>query len=445
MADSDLQSLSISLFNTSLGNEKSPSVMDLIKKACSDKNFPVLKYILNTTRYVPTEPIDEFGNTILHFIVYNIEEMGGIPFLETYLSNPNIKKIIDIISKKDGFTPAIAACTMKRFDIVNMLDKAGANIKLPSRDGTMIVTATETEVKKDSEIPKSDTQKKSMKDAAFGFLSRLTSIAASDKLSDGVTDGSLDMTSVAKRSVAPTQQSSMKHSPKPVDQVELTTDAFVAGVMNGTLAKSPLVTPTVGGSRAVVVGQRFLNNAPEFSSISGGASETRKKKKSSKRSSKRSLSRTSERSMTSEKRGSVELGRITDDIHSRTIETIRSLMGVDEETAKVYKSVLYFRIKKDHPEMTGYERAIEMEKLATKDVLKKIDIDDEKKRYAEFKAAKSDSATSSEKKVSEKKPKRKQATSDSESESSEKKSKRKTKKSTEEVTSSPELDTNLSM
>lgn len=52
MAESELQSLSVSLFDTpkkktdSVTPSNDKKLIDVIKKACADKNFVVLKYIL---------------------------------------------------------------------------------------------------------------------------------------------------------------------------------------------------------------------------------------------------------------------------------------------------------------------------------------------------------------------------------------------------------------
>jgi len=64
-----------------------------------------------------------------------------------------------------------------------------------------------------------------------------------------------------------------------------------------------------------------------------------------------------------------------DIIHDRTIDKIAEIMGVSRDIARNYKAALYRQVKDSKPELNGYERAIEMEKMATKDVLDKIDID----------------------------------------------------------------------
>jgi hypothetical protein len=61
-----------------------------------------------------------------------------------------------------------------------------------------------------------------------------------------------------------------------------------------------------------------------------------------------------------------------DVIHKRTVEKIKDLLGVDEEKAKIYKAALYNKIKTEHPELNNFDRAVEMEKIATTENLKSI-------------------------------------------------------------------------
>lgn len=64
-----------------------------------------------------------------------------------------------------------------------------------------------------------------------------------------------------------------------------------------------------------------------------------------------------------------------DDLHQETIKQIKELMNVDDHKAKCYKAYLYKKIKDEHPELNGYDRATEMLKHVKKDVLKAVDID----------------------------------------------------------------------
>jgi len=52
------------------------------------------------------------------------------------------------------------------------------------------------------------------------------------------------------------------------------------------------------------------------------------------------------------------------------------LLKIAPDVARNYKNYLYRQVKAKHPELNGYDRAIEMEKMATLDVLNKINIDE---------------------------------------------------------------------
>ena len=105
-----------------------------------------------------------------------------------------------------------------------------------------------------------------------------------------------------------------------------------------------------------------------------------------------------------------------DIIHKRTVEKIQAIMNVDSDTAKNYKAVLYRKVKEEHPELGGYDRAIEMEKLATKENLDKIDINkvtQEIREYMEKKKKERESAnidTSEMSETSEEPSKKKRST-----------------------------------
>jgi hypothetical protein len=132
-------------------------------------------YIIRSLKYLPIEPIDEFGNTILHFIVGNVDKFGGIEFLKEILHYPYIDKIINKLSEKDGITPVFLATILKRFDVVNELVSHGADIKIKSRSGAFLVTEAETE-------KPNEEQKTASYDYLARFLSPLMNIRKSEEV-----------------------------------------------------------------------------------------------------------------------------------------------------------------------------------------------------------------------------------------------------------------------
>lgn len=80
-------------------------------------------------------------------------------------------------------------------------------------------------------------------------------------------------------------------------------------------------------------------------------------------------------------------------IHDRTVKKIMEILNVDEADARVYKAALYSMVQKQNPELSNYDRATEMEKLATPEVLKSIDFDKVKAEMKERSEAKQSSSS----------------------------------------------------
>jgi hypothetical protein len=129
------------------------------------------------------------------------------------------------------------------------------------------------------------------------------------------------------------------------NDADLTTEQIIEKVINGTL----------DGGSSMISGTRHANRYFDYS-VSGGA----KKKRSSKK--------------------VHDMSREVNDIHDRTVASIKKLMKCTDEEAQTYKSVLYRRVKAEHPELSSKDRALKMEELATKDVLKAIDLPAEMKK-----------------------------------------------------------------
>lgn len=480
-SDNSFESLSLSSFNLNGGDNQSeqPSILTLIKSVCADKDFTTLAKILTHTRFVPMDSIDENGNTILHFIIANFQEMGGAPFLQTFLSNPDAKKLLNKKASKSGLTPAVQACSLQLYNVIDMLVNAGADLNVPSRDGAKVQPETTEQMSEQPTLSKKSTQESSLSLKSplsiFNFLGLTkkqspqptTSLELSKQITvqeeksipkpvqktiqTTTTSNLPGMTSVEPK-VEKKEEIKVEMNKKPVSDIN--TEAFIQNKLNALPNKEAIFDdervlntsefidkmikasqfqlpvqqpfqPPTGGGRSVVVGQRYLNNIPELSTtISMGGY---RKKKTSKK---------------DDKKASYELGRQTADIHQKTLEKIMDLMSVDEPTAKLYKSIIYYKVKNEQPTLSSYERAVEMEKLATKkkleEIIKKTDIEAEKKLREKATATSTSSSDSEkpkkkkdEKKKDDKKKKSKKETSSSSSSSS------------VAETSSPELDTLL--
>jgi hypothetical protein len=131
-----------------------------------------------------------------------------------------------------------------------------------------------------------------------------------------------------------------------------------------------------------------------------------------------------------------ELSRLVNnqasEIHDRTVKRIMELLGADMVTAKAFKALLYKKTQKEKPELNNYDRAVEMEKLATLEELEKIK-KDQKSAVEEIKQHISEKEKQrAETPMGEKKPKKEK----SEAKPATKEKKTKKKKSDESATSS---------
>jgi ankyrin repeat protein len=103
-------------------------------------------------------------------------------------------------------------------------------------------------------------------------------------------------------------------------------------------------------------------------------------------------------------------------IHERSIEKIAEIMKLDlknpedNKKARYYKAALWRMIKEKHPELSNYDRSVEMEKNITKEILKSINIqqvsEDIEKYFSEKVKTSSEEKPKKATKTKEEKPKK---------------------------------------
>jgi len=104
--------------------------------------------------------------------------------------------------------------------------------------------------------------------------------------------------------------------------------------------------------------------------------------------------------------------------HKRAVERIKELLGVDDIEAKAYKALIYDAIKKDSPQLSNYDKAMELEKRASdkaalkafskSDVKNMLKIIEEKHKEHKEHEASSSSATSAKSDKNKKRTKKEQ-------------------------------------
>jgi len=145
-------------------------------------------------------------------------------------------------------------------------------------------------------------------------------------------------------------------------------------------------------SKIKVFGSRRMNLYSEFDNLSGGSEDNDSDNES--HDSDDTNDASDDGGLSRQAKNQVDI------IHDRTIEKIVEVMGVDKDVARNYKAVLYKKVKEDNEKLNRYERAIEMEKMATKEVLAKIDIKkktEEIKKHLEEKALNKNTVSDSDK------------------------------------------------
>jgi len=93
------------------------------------------------------------------------------------------------------------------------------------------------------------------------------------------------------------------------------------------------------------------------------------------------------------------IARQSTEIHERAVKKIAEILKLDlnnpddNKKARYYKAAIWRQITTKHPELSNFDRAVEMEKLVTKDYLKTIDINKITKEIDQYLSDKSEEKT----------------------------------------------------
>lgn len=397
---------------------------------------------------------NEEGDTLLHLL---------IKLYDTYRGNQNFIKLFNIIvnkadgkiiniRNKDGNTALHLAVIGNLHQLVDNLIKQGGDKTIRNNEGLKVETATMTDAGNKlisisslsipalSDILSSEPRqiissvKEKLKSKIDTLDPNLVVSAAKNayaRVPDMVSSAKGYMTKVFSKPPQPAtpelvSMSSMGLSP--IEQTPVEPPVNISGMAEtvpttGGGNKTDLMDteqfissllktynkPKVGGRK--IVGQRHMNR------LSNGFKK-RNDDESSQGESASQISRL--------------LKNQSDIIHERVIEKIMELMNVSKEVARDYKAAIYRMVKEKFSNLSNLDRAIEMEKLATKEILDTVDIEkvsseikqhlEERRREKElsesssepsFEKKKSKRTAKSSSKTSEKKPRKKKESSSS--------------------------------
>lgn len=354
------------LFSTNYSN----LLFELIK----DNQFEFLLYLINKPSIISTINYTTDDNkTLLHLLILKFKQTNNntiLDIINLILKHPDIIKLINV-QDSEGNTPLHLAVMNNLNNICDILINNGANKLIKNIQGLYIdsvnsdtvnnisnyvsnnIDNIKDKVSKATELLNSDTNNE---DSVF--ISRKT---LKDGFNKFYNNNNQEKTSEANGMTQ--TDNTLKQ-----DNISMTmnnTSDFVNNLVNKYSNKQ------FGGVRK----SRKLNINSDFaiSEVSlelPNLSETKSNKKTIK------LSDISDEFI--EKYDDMsELSRMINNqatqIHERTVKKISELLNISEKEARIYKAYIYSEIKKLHPELNNFDRAVEMEKQITTDFLTNID------------------------------------------------------------------------
>lgn len=376
---------------------------NLAIKACTEREFAALSFMIRNDVVTDFSETDRTnGCTVLHYVCKFYREIPHVnEVINKILASKNLSSFIN--KQDDNKNTALhIALETENHELCELLIQHGADPKIRNAMGNYILTDAEPVVECQKEIKKHiDVIKHIDIDVKKGtrpniFAKKRENYDIDDKL----TESNLVQILLAlegrrkqKNNIDVTQTEFTENMPAQLGAttVPLTdlidTDDFIQKVMEqGNQLKKVQSTNVMpmnefrdvnmtGGSsknsKVKVFGSRRMNLYSDFDVLLGGSEENENDFDSD--------DNMEDELEGSDTESSDELSRQVktqvDIIHDRTIDKIAEIMGVSRDIARNYKAALYRQVKDSKPELNGYERAIEMEKMATKDVLDKIDID----------------------------------------------------------------------
>lgn len=378
-----------------LPNNNQCDVNRIILEGARDGKYDVVYYMI--TKGCLTNPSlqDNEKMTLLHYAVRDYNDSArAVEVVNELLKRNNVSEFINI-KNKDGNTPLILAVKNENNPLIELLMNKGADETIVNNDGFRVERAP---------VPTNDTDNLQT-GGIIDLVNRFINI------NENKTESSIPDTWILTDENSQTQSGGVD------------TDQLIEELKRSKLDSSTYQDTQNGGNR-IFVGRRKMNGYRE-SGIKNKKLDTYMT------------------SVSSSEPGDVHfLQRMfknqSSEIHDRTVTKISELLGVERDVARAYKAALYNKVKENHPELNNLDRALEMEKMATKDVLKKIDItswqellekkDNERKQREQETSEESDEKKSSKKKKKEKKASTKKPKKSDDKEDKEDKKKKTDKK-----------------
>lgn len=407
--------------------------------ACNEKAFEALSFMIRhgvITDYSDCTHVD--GGNLFHCVVTNITSIPHINDVLNKMLNSGCD-LHKLLNHRNNFgqTPLFLAVIAGNDVLANLLVSKGAMPKIPDNEGNYIYTSDEdcdsdthkTNSNHDANTnTNTNTNTGNKRIVVADIFVTKNSVQPKSKKSRELSDNrNNDPLVEFLRSLHTANNDSAVSTDMPT---HMDTDAFLqsdkflkkenmhndsnseSSYSNSKFIKKIMFKPPhrgnmndthntwqMGGNNEVIKGSRRMNLYSDYEKIHGGNSDS-------------SNSDSSESSNTKTQHSmSRHIEEQRKNIYDRTIKRIMELMNTDKEHAKAYHGIIYNRLKEKNPTGQGYDRIVEVEKMATKEYLSKIDIEKEMAAYREKRESSSDSETAkkSEKKQKDNKESKKQS------------------------------------
>jgi len=412
------------IFSYLFGSDKSTYISDILFDAFESNNPEAAAFILRnaiTKKYdIDFSKKSETSKTILHYLVLYSNYVSEIKqLLIDMLQSTDIKKYINQTDAK-GNTVGHYALYLNMEDVLELLIQYGVDLTIKNNSGYNISPITSKSslsepsdifqkiIKKSSEIEESDDNDDSK-------------IINSKSCKNTKSDNSVQLLKIIRRfipeSVTSTigfdsdvsESASVKSlpnilSPTSPDISEKSQQIFLSPTSPDVSKKSESnflsTTSDVITDDIVNILLNEFNTKENKTEQLGGKGN---------RNGKRRIANYSETYVDTDSSSEGELSGLykmaraienkSSEAHKNAVERIKELLKVSEDEAKAYKAIIYDMIKNEQPELSNYDRAMELEKRASDEkVLKKINKSDVKqmmKNIEQRKLEKSSSVSSS--------------------------------------------------
>ena len=391
------------------------------------ENKEIIHLLLDCRIRLPLFGVDEDGNNLLHLMINGFKKnnmmiepdlIGAEKILKNIQAGVYDNKTREHLlnsQNKEKNTPAHLAVMKRQFKIVNMMEKLGANLKLPNNNKEIIQnTDSESSFQPNTNTKKQELLNGKELDSVTITASAPAPIATSiPEKSKPLTDSPTSintsnfinnenqsniLSATSPDSIPPNKQNQLTESSD-----DISTDGFIKFLNKNK-------NQTGGKHSSSIKGRRSIKHYSESeqanseSSLSesdtlgiadviaqyqiGGKSKSRSKSKSKSRSKSKSKSKSKSRSVSRPKsrsksksksrskpkhksRSVSRKNKESSDIHAEVVEIIKK-MGYSEDDARYIKAGLYNKVKENFANLGNMQRALKLKELTTQEEVEKM-------------------------------------------------------------------------